>query len=882
MRELTEIDECPGRPMFARSLPLLFSVILFIVVAGCGSGGDEFGASSSQFRCSSGPFCVLRCNLSCSSSGCVITDIAPNQTVEFVFSHPINPATVTNTSFSILTASGEAPNGSLLTSGSTVTFVPRISNVRGVTEFGFVAGETYTLTVSGGTQSQSIRSVSGGALANTISCNLTVSRPLVDPNGAPPTATLLSPATLVGVQPGTTIVVGFDELIDTSPFQGATTATSPILYRLRRTVGSGAIRLCDVTTAAVVLPGVPQVVINTSNSETPVQVSLKPTIPLPAGVCVEVEVTSRVTDLSGKPANQVTYQFITQDSGASVRSIVEDFSSSLKFDSDYSSGRWGNNEAIPGEVGEDGILGDFNVRNGVEGPPNVFTWNTDSPMLIPGNQTMTGQDITVSDGIFRFSRFRLQAGDTLRLQGANPGRFIVRGSVDIEGTISASAPQVGFYQRSQISAGQPGGFGGVGGARGGAGGDAANGMGAQPRFDGQSGEDIRLMAGHAYAGNAAGTGGAGSGQFPASGAESAVTHTGFQNFYSAQIAAGGGGGGGSVAGSPGRALRTTSCPVLGIPPNCVELGPNSVGGGLFDLLPVPTGLPTTVDHFLVGGSGGGGGGSCPFWSARPMSGGRTLWWSGAAGGGGGGIVTFRVGGNLTMSTGASIEARGGDCNTNALPPPVPGGGGGGGTCFLQVGGAVSLGGLLDIGGGAGGVVNENLIFRVETRGGDGAPGFLYLESPSNLQPSALGNTIPVATTQNIGPLTDRDSTVGSQSVFYSTNRVFPPTFLRYELEVDDGGVTVLYSDDPNLAGSSGIASGPGIPVRVLLQGGKVDPTTGVVNQSTIGPWRAYAGSHLGNPSLNNDGATGLRFQIVFDRGVSSTAVVKKFSVIYRS
>ena len=881
MNALPVTHESSDRPMLLRNLTLLVSVVLLAFLAGCGSGGGG-GATTSQLRCTSGSFCVLRCNLSCSDVGCAITDIAPNQTLQFVFNQDLNPATVSNASFSIRTASGEAPKGSLLTTGATVTFIPEISNVRGVTEFGFVAGETYTLTVSGGTQTQSIRSLTGEALPATISCNLTVSRPLIDPNGAPPTPTLLAPTNLTSVEPGATIVVGFDELIDTGPFQGATTATSPILYRLRRTVGSGANRQCDVTTPAVVLPGVPQAVINPSNTQNPVQIILKPTIPLPPGVCVEIEVTSRVTDLSGKAANGITYQLITRDSGASVQSIIEDFSTSVNMDPDYSSGSWGNNEAAPGEVGEDGVLGAFNVRNGVEGPPNVFTWDTDQPMTIPGTQTVSGQDMVVSDGIFRFSHFRLQAGDTLRLQGANPARFIVRGSVDIEGIISANAPAVSFYQRVQSGAGQPGGAGGVGGAPGGAGGDAGNSISSQPNFSGQPGGDVRLVAGHAYAANAAGTGGLGSGQFPATGAEAQVTHNGFQNFYSAQIAAGGGGGGGSTIGSPGRALRTTSCPIQGVPPNCAELGPNSVGGAQFDLLPVPPGLTSTVDHFLVGGSGGGGGGSTPFWSAIPRPGTNTLWWSGAGGGGGGGIVTFRVGGGFTMAPGASIEARGGDANNNAMPPPVPGGGGSGGTCLLQIGGGVDFSGLVDTSGGAGGVVNENVIFRVETRGGDGAPGFVRVESSGSLQPSDLGTTVPVASSQNIGPLTDRDNLVGSQSKFYSSGRVFPPTFLRYELEVEDGGVTYVYSDDPNLAGTAGLASGTGVPVRVLVQGGKVDPTTGVVNMSTIGPWRPYAGSHQGNPSLNNDGATGFRFQIVFDRGVSATAVVKKFSVIYRS
>ena len=81
-------------------------------------------------------------------------------------------------------------------------------------------------------------------------------------------------------------------------------------------------------------------------------------------------------------------------------------------------------------------------------------------------------------------------------------------------------------------------------------------------------------------------------------------------------------------------------------------------------------------------------------------------------------------------------------------------------------------GLVDASGGAGGLIDERLIYNVETMGGDGAPGFIRLESPNNPPVSILGTMIPAATTNTIGPLTDVDMVVGSQSKFYSTNQFF--------------------------------------------------------------------------------------------------------------
>src|SRR6185369_15088460 len=135
--------------------------------------------------------------------------------------------------------------------------------------------------------------------------------------------------------------------------------------------------------------------------------------------------------------------------------------------------------------------------------------------------------------------------------GTNPLVLSVRGRAVIDGAILANGLSMTNFTigntsnniPSNIVPGQPGGSGGPGGGRGGRGGDRCNGLG--PRIvggvnqnDGFAGDDVRLRAGHAYAGLAAGTGGLGAPLYPASGLNSSVTFTVLAVFCG-QVSAGG-------------------------------------------------------------------------------------------------------------------------------------------------------------------------------------------------------------------------------------------------------------------------------------------------------------------------------------------------------
>ncbi len=167
--------------------------------------------------------------------------------------------------------------------------------------------------------------------------------------------------------------------------------------------------------------------------------------------------------------------------------------------------------------------------------------------------------------------------------------------------------------------------------------------------------------------------------------------------------------------------------------------------------------------------------------------------------------------------------------------------------------------------------------RGESRGGDGAPGFIRLETPDgNTDP---GNTIPPAGPRNVSVLTDLDTVVGAQSLWYSTGLVTPPTFLRYEVDATIDGQQLLFSDDPNV--SNLVADDPSGPLRVLFQAGRVDRTTRVADPGTLGPWRSHVGTRPGSPeALDVDRGNGLRFALIFNRSAASEIAVTRVSVFF--
>lgn len=872
-------------------LPLkVVSGLLALLAAGCSGGGAD--AASLRDPCSNGAnFCLIRCDLGCSQTGCSITEIAENQRLKFTFSSRLRVDSVTPASVSIRTATGVAPDGDLLVSGNEITFVPRVRTVNGVSSFGFARNEAYIITLAGGpTAPFGVRSTSGATLDSEFSCTVVASLGIADEDQQPPRATLISPADLNNAPLDPTIVIRFSELIDTTPLRGTLTAASPIRFTLRRTVSVGGALQCDRDAQGIVLEGIARLSTDRIGSTDVTVVTFRPTVQLPGESCVEVAVTADLRDLSGRQGEPALFRFFTVPGVSTPISFSENFNSSAGLVPEVSAGVW-NNGARPGLIGGDGRHGSFSLSLATPIAASEYTIDT-TLVTIPAGSSLTGLEYLVTDGKFYFTDFRVPPGVIINFVGPVPPQIFVRGQATVEGSLRLNAAAMTtFNARGGTTApapfvnGQPGGLPGAGGGRGGQGGNECQGTGPVG-CNGSDGENVRLLAGHAYVTSVVGTGGRGSTMNPPTGIAAPNTLP-ISGAYRSFFAPGGGGGGFSLVGT-----TSTVAPLLGI-----QIGTAPMPSVAFSLFPFPPVSPppnySSLNHFVVGGSGGGGGGSHPFATLTTGD----VYMAGAGGSGGGGALALRSGGDLVISAAATLQSRGGagvqisgrdapTASNNNWGIASPGGGGSGGSFLLQSGANLNMLGTINTAGGNGSS-NGNVflpLIAANSQAGAGSPGFYRLEAGGTLNFGSVGTNVPAYNAaQNAGALLDRDDYSGATSIWRSTNLIFPPQWLGYELDVDtdgDGTIDITYTDSG--AAGTQLANDPiAGPVVIQFQGAQMAQSSTEPLPGTLGPWRFGVGAGA-VPGIGLDSAIGFRFMLTFNRALFPNCIVRGLRVNART
>jgi hypothetical protein len=536
-------------------------------VAGCNSGGSGTGSVVSCAGGNTTAMCLDNCNLGCSSTGCAQTDIAQNQIVILNFNDEVDVNTVNSTSIRFRTGSGDQPVGEFLVTGNRVEFVPTLSISGGQTFFGFSAGETYTMTIPGGnTQNGVLRSTSGKPFGKTLTCTLRASLGIIDLNGVPPRATLTvpPPERVTSAPLDTLIVLEFNEMIDATPFLGGT--QTPVTFTVRRnreTTGGG--WECNPNSAQQPLTGTQSLDFDAGRGIS--VLTFHPVQALPGNVCVEINVTDGVADLSGRPAQPQTLTFLTEVVPLTDHSIVEEFDNADKLDADASGATVSGGSVHFASIGGDGRHGVFDPTVLTSVPPvispidgkTVYTVNTDAVITIPASHTTTGAPIAITDGRFYFESMIVPSNVRMRFVGSMPPQFTVAGRLEVLGHIDVAglAPSSPLPLQSQLT-GQVGGIAGAAGAAGGNGGDKisqlqATTSGVASNNQGRVGGNATLPAGHGYSPSVANTGGRGSTVFPTSGLNANVYYSVVTpNLgYSPSATAGGGGGGCTQAGTNG-------------------------------------------------------------------------------------------------------------------------------------------------------------------------------------------------------------------------------------------------------------------------------------------------------------------------------------------
>jgi hypothetical protein len=695
-----------------------------------------------------------------------------------------------------------------------------------------------------------------------------VSRGVVDMDGKPPEAQLLLPTTPVNVANDTEILVQFSELIDEAPFQGTGPGDGPVLFQMLPTDAEG-----NCGTRPLTLDGTMALITDKFQQKTSIR--FRPAGVLPGKVCVRVEVTSKVHDLSNKPAALRRFEFRTREVPVIEGSRTEDFATAARLDVPASGANWGGGAVTPGILGGTGRLGEFRASDGVfvseDNGVTTWRWTTDN-QRIPAIRTLSNEDEFVNDGVFEFSTFILPRTERVVFSGAFPAVIRVRGRVDIQGEIHASGADSGKNWDGSRTTGQPGALGGPGGGRGG---DGANNPVAAPgKIDGEHGQDARVLTGSPYAGAVAGTGGQGSRANPQN-APLGIVYS-LAEFFCRQLSAGGGGG--SLYRTPGTKGAVTEFD----PAAPVDKGADAAPGTLLFDAPVTPSVRSSL-QFLIGGAGGGGAGTNPYFSIKTQS---DLWRSGAGGGGGGGALVIRNGGAFNMATGGRIFSRGGSCFEtlrSSTSAASPGGGGSGGSVLLQSGSLALpvLSGTIDVAGGKGGFFFDPSLTQPRGNrsvGGDGGPGYVRVEAArQTLRLADLGVVIPAADANNFGTLDENNETdpvTGVQSLWYSTERLFPPEYIRYEIEAVVGGVPRVFSDDAAIGEQPRLSV---TPVVFYLQTAQVN-TKLEPEPGTVSRWLTTM------DEMNLERGNGFRFVLLLDRSILGPATsleVKKLTVRFK-
>ena len=384
--------------------------------------------------------CVVSCTLGCTSgSGCTVSEIAVNQPLRFQFSRPVDPNSVNSETFRIRTPSGGQPSGSYVVQGNEVSFIPSVRTEGNQTLFGFAADTTYTLEVLGtgsGTRDL-VRSSDGGALSTDFRCQIIANRGVIDLDGKRPEGKLLVPTALTDVPRNTLIVLEFSEVLNTQIFQNGG-AGAGILFTVSLVNES-----FECERRVKNLPGTVSVNIDERSNKT--TVVFRPSILLPQNSCVQVQVTEQIRDLAGNGAIPIAWEFQTKKEQIQNQFVEEQFNNTSFFESSLSGAKWGGGKLIPGKLGGSGILGEFRAPDGfdtkLKDPQNreIYEWNSDA-QLIPGIRTLTGDDITVTNGIFEFQTFTLKANERVRWKGSRIPTIRVSGKAQIDGVMEIVTP----------------------------------------------------------------------------------------------------------------------------------------------------------------------------------------------------------------------------------------------------------------------------------------------------------------------------------------------------------------------------------------------------------------------------------------------------------
>jgi hypothetical protein len=434
-------------------------------LTGCGGGGG--GSLFNGGTQASSVLKLVSCSLGGSPCGTAANVIQQTQTLTFTFSESVDANTVTSETLQILEidpagGGGAEPPGIRSVAGNVVTFTPEVSfDSNGNVSYGFKPGKTYRITIPKA-PSTSIKSTSGHSNSTSIVTTVFVANQLADIVPGAPSAHLAFPIDTQNAAHDTDVEVTFNDIMNVATLVNKLQGTSQTLAVLVDLDGDP-----NTNNDQIQIKGTWDINFDSQHKETTVRFSHTDPFPSPGPNNLRAILVTLngvvIKDLGGNSLTGATaFTFRTAPCpNQSPFSISEDFVNNTNEDVNNTGGNmWnpagGNAGAlVPGIGGGNGSHGEFVADTTFD----VFTKgafatdNTSAPAnptfniparipftvkavdALPPNNLSTSKDTTVSDGVFQFSRFQINAGVRVRFEGAQPARIFSRGSVNIAGTL---------------------------------------------------------------------------------------------------------------------------------------------------------------------------------------------------------------------------------------------------------------------------------------------------------------------------------------------------------------------------------------------------------------------------------------------------------------
>ncbi len=694
-------------------------------------------------------------------------DNAPLNTVlEFTFSEPLDPATVTSGSLQIRRGPdyGQSAPGEYIVTGNRVQFYPVLPSLCDLSDAGFRPGTSYRISIVGYPEEFCIKNLAGQPL-NVTSTHEFVTLPETDPGVLQDEQPAVGPSIIsstpalnsaaVTVEQGNEIVVGFSENLDPCSVtpasvrfhvyetgdpdtfeaapDGNTTGFVPATKQGTDPYSWGAENDIVTYNPPQVIPA--EIMLYQTIDATELRV--RPTFgEFPENAFVVLDLTFEIRDFGGLPLTSTSLSFTTENVAGQDGSLAVEFDESTPIDTAVSTADV-NTARAPSRAQAFLLFAGDGDNGGLTLPENQIPAFPDIDYLpddcqwrpSSGSKTVFNpqDDVLLDTGssrnpcanqtdgsygvVWEFSSFRIPSGVTVTIAGANPALLLVQGDVIIEnggrlivrGNAGTNATAYSSPNYNNPVVGK----GGKGVAGSGDGGTAV----ANSTGSGGEGKDGWAGYGSPDYDTPAEEGGVGAGESAPGGQGSTYSNMG--------VAKAGGGGGHSTEGTQGDQNSGPGVTYYG--------QKDGSGGGTY-----PDSSQAYKMYTPSCGSGGGSGGSYmgPYVYNYYEG-------NGGGGGAGGGFVDITAGGSIYVY--GEILGMGGRGGSGSSGYGYYGGGGGGGG---GSGGGIRLltpndidltGGTISVAGGAGGSSGKGTYTAPPpNNGGAGGLGRLVFEDSDSI------------------------------------------------------------------------------------------------------------------------------------------------------